>query len=112
MKREEKHLHKIYRVGEWSFPVYLEYDEQLGESFLAYPDFEECPEYTGEGRPFVTAVQESCPYAKAKAPEEETPSDCSGCGWFYREHTPYDPIGICMCDVRRCTPSSGVEQRE
>jgi hypothetical protein len=112
MKREEKHLHKIYRVGEWSFPVYLEYDEQLGESFLAYPDFEECPEYTGEGRPFVTPVQESCPYAKAKAPEEETPSDCSGCGWFYREHTPYDPIGICMCDVRRCTPSSGVEQRE
>jgi hydrogenase maturation factor len=106
MKQEEKHLHKIYRVGGRSFSVYLEYDEQMGESYLAYPDFEEHPEYTEEGRPFVTAVQESCPCAKARAPGEERPGDCSGCGWFFRENTPYDPIGICMCDTRRCKPGS------
>lgn len=112
MKQEEKHLHKIYRVGDRSFPVYLEYDEQMGESYPAYPNFEECPEYTQEGRPFAMAVQESCPYAKAKTSKEEAPSDCSDCRWFYREHTPYDPIGICMCDVQRCKPNSGEEQRE
>ena len=112
MNQEEKHLHKVYQVGGRSFPVYLEYDEQMGGSYPVFPDFEEYPEYTGEGRPFATAVQESCSHAKAKALEADTPRDCSDCAWFYREHTPYDPIGICMCDVRRCKPNAGKEQRE
>jgi hypothetical protein len=54
----------VYRAGGREFPVYLEYDEQLDESYPAYPDFEERPEYTGEGRPFATAEQESCPHCK------------------------------------------------
>lgn len=109
MNQEEKHLHKIYQVGDRSFPIYFEYDEQMGESYPAYPDFEEYPEYTAEGRPFVTVVQENCPYAKVKSLEEEMPSECSDCGWFYREHTPYDPIGICMCDARWYKPNAGEE---
>jgi len=96
MQEKEKHLHKVYQVGDHSFPVYREYDEQLDKSYPAFPDFEKCPEYTAEGRPFVTAVQDSCPYAMARDPEEETPGDCSDCRWFFREHIPYDPIGICM----------------
>lgn len=24
-----------------------------------------------------------------------------GCGWLYREQTPCDPIGICMCGTLR-----------
>ncbi len=95
MNERKKHLHKIYQVGDHHFPVYQEYDEQMGESYPVFPDFEVCPEYTAQGRPFVTAVQESCPYAKARN-LEETPSDCSDCEWFFREHTHYDPIGICM----------------
>lgn len=98
---EQKEPYKVYRAGGREFPVYLEYDEQLDESYPAYPDFEERPEYTGEGRPFATAEQESCPYVKSRAPGEPTPSDCGGCGWFYREQTPCDPIGVCMCEARR-----------
>jgi len=109
MSHEQKGPYKVYRAGGREFPVYLEYDEQLDESYPAYPDFEECPEYTGEGRPFATAGQESCPHCKPDGPGKPLPSDCGGCGWFYREETPYDPIGVCMCDARRRKPESGKE---
>ena len=101
MHAEEKRLYKVFRAGGRSFPVYLEYDEQLKESYPAYPNFEAHPEYTAEGRPFATAEQESCPRRKPNAEGKPPPGDCGGCGWFHREETPYDPIGICMCGARR-----------
>lgn len=101
MDPEQKRPYKVCRVVGRSFPIYLEYDEQLQESYPVYPDFEECPEYTSEGRPFATAGQESCSHCKPSAPGKPLPSDCGGCGWFYREQTPYDPIGVCMCDARQ-----------
>lgn len=97
----EKTVYKIYHVGGRRFAVYLEYEEQLGKSYPVYPDFESCPEYTEDGRPFATAEQESCPHCRPKVPGEPRPCDCGGCGWFYREGTQYDPIGICMCDLKR-----------
>ena len=101
MESEQKRPYKVYQVGGLSFFVYLEYDGQLSESYPAYPDFEAHPAYTDEGRPYATAEQGSCPHRLASAPDKPRPSDCGGCYWFYREQTPYDPIGICMCDVRR-----------
>ena len=101
MCSERNQPYKVYRVGGRSFPVYLEYDEQMRESYPAYPDFEERPEYTDEGRPFATSAQESCPYYRPRAPEQPSTGDCGGCAWFHREETPYDPIGVCMCEVRR-----------
>jgi len=113
MDPEQKRPYKICRVGGRSFPIYLEYDERLQESYPVYPDFEECAEYTSEGRPFATAGQESCPHRKPSSPGKPLPSDCGGCGWFYREQTPYDPIGVCMCDTRqRKLGSSGKTSRE
>lgn len=97
----QRQPYKTYQVGGKSFPVYIEYDEQFNESYPVYPDFEQHPEYTDKGRPFATAEQESCPYCKPDVPGKDPPGDCGGCGWFYREQTPYDPIGICMCDTRR-----------
>ena len=97
----QKEPYKVFRAGGREFPVYLEYDEQLGESYPAYPDFEKHPEYTDEGRPFATAEQESCANCKPKSKGKPPPSDCGGCGWFYRERTPYEPIGVCMCDALR-----------
>jgi hypothetical protein len=108
MEPEPKRLYKVFRAGGRNFPVYLEHDERLGESYPAYPDFQERPEYTEEGRPFATAEQESCPHCKPNVPGQPPPGDCGGCGWFYREQTPYDPIGICMCDAQR--RGSGVQE--
>jgi hypothetical protein len=97
MEPEQKQPYKVFRVGSRSFHVYLEYDEQLQESYPAYPDFEECPEYTNDGRPFATAEQESCIQRMSNDPSRPLPGDCGGCGWFYRENSPYDLIGICTC---------------
>ncbi|HOG46462.1 MAG TPA: hypothetical protein PLJ35_02670 [Anaerolineae bacterium] len=110
MRQEEKQPYKVCRVGGHSFYIYLEYDEQLDESYPVYPDFEQHPDYTAEGRPFATAEQESCSCRKPKAAGEALPGDCGGCGWFYREQTPYDPIGICLCDARRRKPRSQREE--
>ncbi|MEM5770448.1 MAG: hypothetical protein AAGU32_19505 [Bacillota bacterium] len=101
MRYIKKHAYKVCRVGKRQFPICFEYDQQLNESYPVYPDFEQHPEYTDDGRPFATAVQESCPYCSPVAPGGLLPSDCGGCGWFFREETPYDPIGVCMCDGRR-----------
>lgn len=97
----EKEVCKTYRVRGKCFCIYMEHDEQLDENYPVYPDFETYPQYTDDGRPFATAVQESCLNCKPNIPGEPMPSDCGGCGWFYREQTPYDPIGVCMCDLRR-----------
>jgi len=98
---KRKPPYKTCRVAGRVFLIYLEYDEQLKESYPAYPDFEQYPEYTEEGRPFATAEQERCPYCVPQNPEDPIPGDCGGCGCFFREQTPYDLIGICMCDARR-----------
>lgn len=95
----EQKPYKIYRAGGRCFPIYREYDEQLQESYPVYPDFEKNPAYTDDGRPFKTAEQESCPHRKPGVPGKPSPADCGGCGWFHREETPCDPIGICMCDA-------------
>ncbi|NLK73536.1 MAG: hypothetical protein GX285_11025 [Clostridiales bacterium] len=101
MGSEQKEPYKVFLVGGRRFLIYLEYDEQLNESYPAYPDFESSPEYTSEGQPFATAEQESCPHCKPSAPGKPPPDDCGGCNWFYREQTPYDPIGICVCEARQ-----------
>jgi hypothetical protein len=111
MRSLQKPPYKICRAGGRKFPIYLEYDEQLQESYPAYPDFEGHPEYTEENRPFATAEQESCPHCKPNVPGRPSPGDCGGCGWFYREQTPYDPIGICMCDALRRKNESGVPEK-
>ncbi|MCE5235579.1 MAG: hypothetical protein LLF87_05935 [Eubacteriales bacterium] len=112
MHPEQKEPYKVYQAGGRDFPVYLEYDEHLGECHPAYPDFEAHPEYTGGGRPFVTAVQERCLCAKPKASGEPTPGDCGGCEFFHREQTPYNPIGVCMCEARRRENETKSEREE
>lgn len=112
MDTGQKQLYKVFRAGGREFAVYFQYDEQLDESYPAYPDFEERPAYTEEGRPFATSAQESCPCYNPTAPEQPPTGDCGGCGWFYREQTPYDPIGVCMCDARRRENKLEGEKRE
>ncbi len=112
MCSQHKEPHKVIRVGGRVFRIYTEYDEELGESYPVYPDFEKSPEYTDEGRPFATAESESCQYKRPNASGKPCPSDCGGCGWFFREQTSYDPIGICMCDARRRVDKAVRKERE
>ena len=92
----------VFNVGGREFRLYKYYDAAAQQEMLNYPDFDESPEYTDEGRPFRLAVLESCKYGKdGSDPDGEGPGDCGGCGFFQREQTPYDPIGVCMCDELR-----------
>lgn len=99
VEEKKKKFYRSYRVDGQDFLVYLDYDEQLGESFPAYPDFEVYPQYTSRGQPFVTAEQTICPHVKAKDKGAD-PENCRDCADFFREHTPYDPIGICTNEKR------------
>ncbi len=101
MRGKQSEPYKVYQVGGRVFSVFLKFDKQLGESYPAYPDFEKSPEYTDEGRPFATAEQERCSNAEPATPSDPVPEDCGGCRWFYREATPFDLIGICMCEALR-----------
>ena len=101
MKKNEKRPDRIILVGGREFRLYSAFDDTEGEYTLQYPDFSETPAYTDEGRPFSTAAREGCPQQKPKIPGDEPPGDCGGCGWFHREQTPWDIIGICMCESLR-----------
>lgn len=99
---KQKQPWKILRVGGREFRIYREYDELVEHDVGIYPDFEANPEYTAEGRPFVTALQESCPHGYSGDERDPDPQDCSGCVWFYME-SPTDAIGVCMCGELRKT---------
>jgi len=93
---------RIVYTGGKEFRLYKYYDELSGDEILDYPNFQESPEYTSDGRPFTLAVQESCEYGRDDNDSNDPdPGDCGGCVWFHREAA-YDPIGVCMCEeIRR-----------
>ena len=96
MYPEQKEPYKVFRAGDRSFPVYLEYDEQLQESYPAYPDFEECPEYTGEGRPFATAEQDNCLHCKPRAPRSQPPvTAAAAAGFTGRKRSMIQSVSVC-----------------
>ena len=59
-----------------------------------YPDFLKHPQYDEKGRPFVTEMQDCCPYYVGNLRDD----GCYGCGHYCRL---IDFIGICTCEVRR-----------
>ena len=97
---EQREPDKIIRAGGREFRLYLEYDDLVEHDVLLYPDFEEHPEHTDEGRPFRTAADKGCPRYKSEAPGQPHSGDCGCCGWFYREE-PLAIIGVCMCEALR-----------
>ena len=98
ISNERKEPDRIVRTGGCEFHLYKYYDDSLGEELINYPDFQENPEYTSDGRPFVLTIQECCPMGKSNDPKNPNPGDCSGCVWLCLE-APADAIGVCMCDA-------------
>lgn len=101
MLPERKKPYRVFRAGGRMFEIFCEYDGETGESCPIFPDFEQSPEYTADERPFTTADRDDCPHCKSKTPDKPPPGDCGGCAYFFREETPYDPIGVCMCETLR-----------
>ena len=100
MEREQKKPDKIIHVGGKEFRLYSYIDEYDGQSVLDYPNFEENPEYTDEGRPYKLPVQEDCFHWKSTVPDSPYSGDCGSCALFHRDE-PLAAIGICMCEELR-----------
>ena len=73
----------------------FERESEFGEPIPIYPDFLKNPEYTEDGYPFVTQMQESCKRGKGDFAFDAC---CAYCIYF----EPGDElIGICRCENRR-----------
>ena len=79
---------------ELRYGYYEEYEKHQGLPVPIYPDFKADPQYTADGRPFVTQMQEQCPFGSSKFSESycvDCPDYCQG----------DDLIGICLCEKNK-----------
>jgi len=79
---------------ELRYGYYAEYEKKHGLPVPIYPDFKEKPEYTEDGNPFVTQMQEQCPHGSSKFSE----GYCVDCPHYCHGD---DLIGICLCEKNK-----------
>ncbi|MEG0756314.1 MAG: hypothetical protein RR450_07945 [Oscillospiraceae bacterium] len=95
-----------FEGSELKVPVRL--DEPTGRYFLDCPDLEETPIYTSSGYPWVSVVQDSCPYHENRLPNSGGYTDCGTCR-FFRGEVPRDIIGVCLCETLRKNGTSDTQ---
>ena len=80
------------RQFELRYGYYDETDRRgkYAEPVPIYPDFQSSPQYDGEGRPFVMAMQDACPHYAGRDLE----SGCQSCRHYRRGE---ELIGLCSC---------------
>lgn len=94
-KRVEGELYKVLNVGGTEFPLYYGYYEEFernspsAEPIPIYPDFLKEPQYTQEGKPFVTKMQDACAVYRG------TMYDTNECGECIYFEPGEELIGIC-----------------
>ena len=74
--------------------VVFRLSESCGKYIGEYPDFEEYPRYTPEGRKWITALQTACRHSQNKYSESMPCEDCGSCLFFIKEQQG-DLIGVC-----------------
>ncbi len=108
----EGELYKILQIHDRQFELRYGYYElcerenPVQEPMPIYPDFVTSPQYTSEGFPFVTMMQDICPYFSG---ERDCFSECAECG-FYRHGD--DLIGICACPANRQKTEAGTQESQ
>ena len=96
---EEGELYKVVttfgKTFELRYGYYEECDRQspLCDPVVIYPDFTKEPVYTDEGMPFVTMMQDACPYYNGEK-KRTADSTCDECKYFGHGE---DWFGICTC---------------
>ena len=97
---QEGELFKVTHLGGKTFEIrYGFYEEcdryaQHAEPIEVYPDFIKQPQYTEEGIPFVTAIQNPCEYFEGGKDENSSCEECS----FYQHGE--ELLGVCVCPMR------------
>ena len=102
MKKEthrEGELYKTVTLHGRRFSLYYGYYEEcdrenpLCEPIPIYPDFLKEPQYTDEGEPFVTMMQDACERYRGDA-KRTSDTTCEECKYFQCGE---DWFGICQC---------------
>ena len=97
-------LYKVITVFGKTFELYYGYydeSERYGkyhEPIPIYPSFIQDPLYTGDGYPFVTAMQDICPHFQGSEGEDS----CFACRHFVAGE---ELIGVCKCANKRANHS-------
>lgn len=97
----EGDLFKVIQLRGKTFDIRYGYYEErdrnyrYAEPMEIYPDFLKHPEYTEDGFPFVTAIQEPCIHFDGKKHDNITCEECSH--YLHGEEL----IGICTCPKNR-----------
>lgn len=91
-KAKEGDLYKIIklygRTFELRYGYYEEYEKGRVEPVPIYPNFQELPEYTEDGFPFVTQMQSLCPHGESRFKD----GCCVDCRHYSHGE---DLLGIC-----------------
>lgn len=74
------------------------YDESAGIFIGQFPEFEEYPRYTPNGRPWKSVVSIGCPHAAGDY------DDCGSCPYLIKAG-PQDVIGVCFHERLRSRAS-------
>lgn len=102
----EGDLYKIVELWGCQFPLYYGYyepcdrDNPAVEPMPIYPDFTKEPQFTENGYPFVTKMQDICHFYQGKAGPF---AECADCMYYLHGD---ELIGVCTCvQNRRSQPS-------
>ncbi len=77
-------------------------DEAGQRYFGLYPDFEESPRFTPNGRPWVNAMQDACEHGSNRFSPGDPCIDCGSC-WHFQKESEGDLIGVCDHENKRKT---------
>ena len=130
--KEEEHregeLYKVVTVFGKTFELWYGYYEDYErenptvEPMPIYPNFRKEPLYTDEGEPFVTMMQDACPYYKGEKGHHNTHRQTGGCvgklnGVFtchsrHRHKAYVNLFNLYRLPVNGCTPTIFIGNRE
>lgn len=91
---------RTFRIDDDMLTVPYHCDKDTGLLIGQFPEFEEEPRYTPNGRPWKNAVSTGCPYAAGGY------DDCGSCPHLIKAD-PRDIIGVCFHEKLRNRASPG-----
>ncbi len=98
---KEGDLFKRFQLYGHEFEIFYGYYEDIErenpliDPMPIYPDFLKEPQYTTDGLPFVTKMQDACEYYKG---DEEKFKECAECEYYENGE---ELIGICTNEIRK-----------
>ena len=108
---KEGDLYRIIQLHGHTFPLYYGYyadcerENPTIDPMPIYPDFLANPQYTADGFPFVTKMQDACPYYKGN---KTNCNECAECEYYAHGD---ELLGLCICPKNR-KPDTHTDKEE